>query len=384
MSFDKKNVGEFFSEISSEKLEIKKTIDLDSMDFEFLNTAPQTDMRGDFQFEKEKLEEISENFNNEILGNEVPITKNHNEDLEAFAWVVPKSMFVSESKNMDGEYALFGKIHRLTNDGIKSISEGVYRYFSIEIIWKFERFIEGKKKNFQNVIRAITLTNTPAVKGMAPTFSSKNNFSVFNSKMNLEDLLGVFSIKNILTKDEQENFSALISKFSEKEQDENKEAILEIQKKPEPENKKKEKEKNHTSKNEVAIFELQFPEQFSEMQNFKELVAKQGAELWNKSFAETFQQKFQLSNERNLGFLEKSKEEVRDFCSKLNDDQMDGFIKLFSQIKTIDINEYGSSSSNPKPIENLDLEIKAKERMKESGRTYAECFSEVARENYSV
>ncbi len=141
-------------------------------DFEFLHTGKNTDPRyGDFRFSKEELEEMANNFNSDVRGVEIAVDINHDPSKRAYAWIKPGSMYVSSSSKLDGEYSLYGKLHRYSDEGEKMLKNGVYRYFSLEIVGKLTTVIKDIKKTFKNVITGLALTNTPVIKGLRATYS---------------------------------------------------------------------------------------------------------------------------------------------------------------------------------------------------------------------
>lgn len=157
-------------------------------DFEFLHTGKNTDPRyGDFRFSKEELEEMANNFNSDVRGVEIAVDINHDPSKRAYAWIKPGSMYVSSSSKLEGEYSLYGKLHRYSEEGEKMLKNGVYRYFSLEIVGRLTTVVNDIKKTFKNVITGLALTNTPVIKGLRATYSEKNllpnthNMTEFNA-----------------------------------------------------------------------------------------------------------------------------------------------------------------------------------------------------------
>jgi hypothetical protein len=55
-----------------------------------MTTAKQTDSRyGNFEFTKKDLEEMATNFNENIVGTEIPVDLNHDPEHIAYAWITP-------------------------------------------------------------------------------------------------------------------------------------------------------------------------------------------------------------------------------------------------------------------------------------------------------
>jgi len=142
--------------------------------FELLTTAKQTDSRyWNFEFSKEDLLEMATNFNSDIVGTEIPVDLNHDPEHIAYAWISPGSMEVKESTRMDWQFSLFANLYKFTPEGEDMVKTGKIRYFSLQIQHKFEKFVDESKKIFNNVIRALALTNMPVIKDMAPILSEK-------------------------------------------------------------------------------------------------------------------------------------------------------------------------------------------------------------------
>lgn len=379
-----KITNEYFSEIHFENKEDE--FNPEEAVYEFFNTAKQVDARGGFQFSKEKLERIADNFNDNILGQEVHININHDPEKKAVAWVKPGSMYVDQSKTIPGEFALFGQLYKFSNKGKENIKEGVFRYFSIEIREQFDRFIDGAKKTIKDVITGIAMTNTPAVKGMSPTFSEKEeDFSISTKKMDIKTIIGAFSTQSELTKREKSLFLEIVSQFSEEDLEENKEAIAEVETKEEPQEEIPETpvetpSEEHSEKALTLTFAETFPEEFAEMQKIK-------AENKERKFSELFGNSLVISNDREIGFLENAKPKVKEFCEELTDVQIGQFVSLFSEVTKVDLSQF-SSTSLPKEEEDeestlLKLKEKAKEMSNTGKRNYKECLNELISENAS-
>ena len=312
--------------------------------FEILNTSLNTDGRGDFQFKKEQLERMALNFNSGELGQEIPLNINHDPEKRAIAWVKPESMYVAESKNIPGEYSLYAQLHRFTTNGEKEIGEGVFRYFSIEYRRKFDKFIDGVKKTIKDVLVGLAVTNSPAIKGMSPTFSEEKDISISPKQMDLKTIIATFSAKEKLTKENKEIFSELISSFSEEEKEEVKTGIEEVENKPEPEQEKEPEGQDMSHKDPGAeSFKEKFPEQFAEMQKMREEIAKKEGEIKVQKFSGMFEKDFMISNERKSGLLGKVKDGFVSFCSSLQEDQVKEFREILSNFSSIDSGEYGTS-----------------------------------------
>lgn len=157
----------------------------ENKEYEIITTAKQTDHRyGDFQYSKSDLETMASNFNENVLGTEIPVDLNHEDNHMAYAWIVPGSMKVKKSSKLEGQYSLYAQLHRYTPEGKDYISTGKFRYFSLQIQHQLAKFVDNTKKVYRLVIRAMALTNMPVVKDMAPTLSEKTQ--LFSNHFTME------------------------------------------------------------------------------------------------------------------------------------------------------------------------------------------------------
>lgn len=97
--FMDKQYNDFIGQVAIELSESMTDEQLLNSEFELITTAKQTDPRyGDFRFSKKQLEEMATNFNQNVVGTEIPVDLNHHKDHVALAWIKPGSMRVGESK----------------------------------------------------------------------------------------------------------------------------------------------------------------------------------------------------------------------------------------------------------------------------------------------
>lgn len=62
----------------------------ENKEYELITTAKQTDHRyGDFEYTKSDLETMAKNFNENIVGTEIPVDLNHDPEHIAYAWIKP-------------------------------------------------------------------------------------------------------------------------------------------------------------------------------------------------------------------------------------------------------------------------------------------------------
>jgi len=327
----------FISKISNDGI-------TEDTEFEFFNSEAQIDGRGKFQFSKEKLERIAENFNNSIIGHDIAVNVNHDPENKAVAWIKNGSMTVSESEAVPGKFSLFGKLEKYTTKGMEYIKEGTYRYFSIEITDSIDSIIDGAVKTYKDVVFAIALTNNPAVKDLSPTFSRKEkDFSISRGNMDITQIIGTFSAKK-LTKESKSLFSEMISQFSEEEKEEVKEEIDAIENAKEPEETESEKTEPEKTEekpdeNETDNFSQKFPEQFKGMEKMKAQIASQELIIRENKFSKMFENEMVITESKGVGFLASAKGEVKRFCSKLSDAQMTEFSQIVKLITSANFSQ---------------------------------------------
>jgi len=253
-------------------------------EFELLTTAKQTDWRyWDFEFSKEDLEEMAKNFNENIVWTEIPVDLNHDPEHIAYAWISPWSMIVKKSSKMKG-YSLYAKLYKFTPEWIDIIQTWKIRYFSLQIQHKFEKFVDKTKKIYNNVIRALALTNMPVIKDMAPTLSEENNKILFNNH-----------IKSM----EKEKLEAQLSEVNKNLSDKDK--IL------------KEKE--------------------AENKNLSEKLEKIEAEKLETFLSESLK-KLSLSDNQKIWFKGGEKEKILSFVKTLSEEQAKLYFELHQDIIT--------------------------------------------------
>jgi len=60
---------------------------------------------------------MAKNFNDNIVGTEIPVDLNHDPEHIAYAWIKPGSMEVKQSTNLDGHHSLYAQLYRFTPEG---------------------------------------------------------------------------------------------------------------------------------------------------------------------------------------------------------------------------------------------------------------------------
>lgn len=365
-----KNHFHFFGGVELGEKELSK-ISLDDLlekEFEFITTANQTDWRyGDFSFDLKQIKEMVKNFNDNVLGTEVAVDLNHQSQGGAYAWILPGSMRVGPSTRLEGQHSVFGKLYRFTPEGEKLVTTGQFRYFSLEIRHKLEKFVGKTKKVFKNVIQGIALTNRPVIKDMAPIFSEDNNNQSFNSQdMELFlSMLKELSEKDVVVPAEKNLLKKAFATLSEEEQSEVQEEVEAVEAKEElTEEEKKAAEEAEAAKEKaeeeakaaLSEVERKFSEEASEAKAAAEAAKKELASKTEELEAFKFAQReaaakeavegLMLSEYRSTGFSAESKEKLVEFTMGLSTEQRETFVALLGEQKTADLSEYGVTGGN--------------------------------------
>lgn len=324
-----------------------------------------TDRYGDFSFSKEQLEDMAVNFNMNVQGQEVAVDINHDPERRAYAWIMPGSMYVAPSVLNAGEYSLFAKLYNFTPEGEHLVQTGAFRYFSIEYQKRMQTWIDGVKKTVNNVIVGLALTNRPAVKGLAPTFSDINNNEM------LTKLLSALKGREIVTSADKEMLDMLLADLPEDEMEAVKADVEEIKAKPEAEEKEEEKEDEVKKEEE----EEKTPEkaELSEVVTLKqqnEQMATQLSELMAEKAEREISDCFSaliISESNPTGFVKTAEEKVKNFLRGLDATQRAEFSSIVSDVKNVDFATRGVEEFADKS--EMEMEKKAQalamEKMKQ-------------------
>lgn len=345
-------------------------------EFELLHTGPNTDQTyGDFQFSRETLEEMAQNFNDGIRGVEIPVDLNHDPQKKAYAWIQPGSMRVGPSSKPDGQYSLYAKLYKYTPEGEKWLKEGSYRYFSLEVRNRLTTMVNKVKKTFNNVITGLALTNTPVIKGLKATYSESllpNTHNMKEFKALVEQLLQ----KGHATLSEKEQTADLFVALSEEQKAQVQSKLSEIDSLPE-EPKEANTEQPQSDVVEPSAPETQTPSAPAEpaapeaktelSENKDEPADKQLAETMrlaeeNKTlkeqiakYAETIRsekvsrqvKQMMLSEERPVGIApgkgNANETRLQKFLLSLSEEQAAECIALFSEVRSVDFKEHGKN-----------------------------------------
>lgn len=344
-------------------------------EYELISTAKQFDQRyGEFQFSQEDLQQMADNFNEDIVGTEIPVDKNHDPDHIALAWIEAGSMTVKPSTKLSGEFSLYARLDKHTPTGKELMETGALRYFSLQIQGKMEKVIDGVKRTFKNVIRSLALTNQPVIKDLQPTFSEKiNHLSNNNHTMDLVQFLALadnFLNEEKITKAQFTTLKTLAEGLPEEDKPAAEEKVAEAEEKVDAEEKElggDKKKKELTEDEKKALKEKEAAEKTE-----KELAEKLGdkksfslAEVMDvvkaalnpvskklnevitdqrdKSLAASVDS-LCLSDTQQVGIKSDAKDGVLAFVKTLSDVQAAAYFELHKGIITsVDLNEYGHS-----------------------------------------
>ena len=324
-------------------------------EFEILTTDKQYYTRyGVFSYTKEQLDEMADNFNGNIRGVEIAVDLNHDRDKKAYAWIKPETMRVGLSSNLSG-WSLFCQLYRYTPEGEELLKTGAFRYFSIELAHKWERFKDGVKKVFKNVIFGLALTNSPVIKDMRPTFSE--DLTLNNKDMDLFKIyLGELIARKTVSKDEKAVMHKMLVALSEEEQEEVKAETEQVDALPEEEVKEEEappvkEEEKETPPAEEGAELSEARKKLSE----KEIrLAEVETKLRIKELEEKAEQ-YILSESVSTGIVRKDKDTVVDFIAALSEEQIAEFDKIIGLVRSVKLGESGHADE-PK-----DEDVKEKE-----------------------
>lgn len=334
--------------------------------YELVRTGMQyTDRYGDFHFSKNQLEDMAKNFNANVQGQEVAVDINHDPERRAYAWIKPESMYVAPSKLNEGEYSLFAQLYNFTPEGADIIQTGAFRYFSIEYVKTLNTWIDGVKRSVKNVILGLALTNRPAVKGLAPTFSEINQSNMLNK------LLTALKEREIVSKADKDMLTMLLSDVPEEELAPLQEDIDAVQAKPE----EKEEEVAEVVAEEVVEEEAEAKADAPEEAQLSEVITlKEKNEEMSRQLSELMAEKMEreitdcfsalvLSNDNPNGFVVTSAEKVKDFLRTLSADQRATFSELVKEVKNVDLSVRGTEEFAD--TSEVEMEKKAQKRAEE-------------------
>lgn len=322
----------------------------EGVDFELITTAKQTDPRyGNFRYKKEDLQEMADNFNDNVVGTEIAVDLNHDPEGIALGWIKTGSMHVGKSSRLEGQYSLFAKLHNFTPKGKELIKTGAVKYFSIEIQHKFEKFVGEVKKIFKNVIRGLALTNRPVIKDMMPTFSEVNLKLSENKNMEAyKILLSQLKGQEVVSLSEKGTIKKMFATLNEDEQKEVKADTEAVEAKPEEKKEgETEEEKTLRETKEAEVKKLEEEKDLTEIKKELNETKKQAdkalSDLRKRDLNDIVSPMLLSDSKKELsfGFASDKKEDLVNFCMTLSADQMAVFSGLWSTVKAVDFSEKG-------------------------------------------
>jgi len=374
----------------------------ENAEYELISTAKQTDPRyGEFSFTQKQLQEMADNFNEDIVGTDIPVDLNHDPDHVALAWLSKGSMRVGESKKLKGEYSLFAQLDRFTPKGKELVTTGAVRYFSLQIQSKFQKVIDGAKQTFSNVVRSLALTNQPVIKDLAPTFS-ENNLLLNSNIMELEKFLKLadnFLAEEKVSLAQITTLKTLAEDFEGDDKEKADEKVAEAEEKaeePKEEEKPEEKPEGEETPEEKAEKELaeklgdkkKFT--LSEVMDVVKTSLKPVSQKLNEVISEQREKvltenvnSLSLSENSKVGFKADAKTNVLAFVKTLSDVQATEYFKLHKNIiASVDLNEYGlAEAPENKEVGDQVSELAAAKMKENEGMDLSDAIKEVLSEN---
>ena len=357
---------------------------------ELITTAKQTSpVYGDFSYTKEELQEMVDAFNEDVRGVEVAVDINHSDDGKAYAWIQPKSMFVAKSKNSKSEYSIYAVLYKYTPEGEELLSTGAYRYVSLEIGY-FERFIDGVKEAFNNVIYGLAITNRPVIKGLNPTFSENSNLFLNSKTMELfKILLAELAKKTTVSLSEKSTLKTLFKSLNEEEQKEVDKEVKDVEDKPEQTDEEKKAEEdtkkelaeaNQKVKDAKKLAESKLSEsdkQIKKLTDLNETTSKRLSEIEKVKQEENIDKKLSevtISEDTEIGLAGESIKAAKEFAMSLSEEQATQFFDVLKTVKTLDLSEKGVEGEDDKELS--DKKVKA--YAEENKLTYKEALIELS------
>jgi hypothetical protein len=341
-----------FADLNIESDEQFDDLALTQKKFEILRVGEFFDERyGKFAITEERLRQLKENFDRNVLDIDVAIDLNHDPTQGAFGWI--NTLSVEDGK-------LFMTLKDITEEGRKILKEKKFKYFSVEFA-PFTTVVEGEKTTINDVLRGVALTNRPVIKGMQPTFLSEDVNNSFISKKTMNLLLKL--AENMLSRDDVSKADAnfLRAQFDETPQEEKTEELEE--KVAEVEAKAEEAE----AETEEAKAEEPEAEGEPEAEETKEPEAVKASEVTlklaeaNKKITALEVKESQrvtadrvssltLSEQTKVGFTKETYSDLSGFIASLSESQYKAFEKLVPRVvnTTVLSEELGSSLTGVK------------------------------------
>lgn len=325
----------------------------DSSDIEVLRAGIIRD-RG-LKISKGMLSDFIKNYQDGVYGTDLMVNLDHRGG-EAAGWI--KNLFLDPAD----ESRLMATVE-WTKLGIEKIKDKLYKFVSAEFSTKYPHHKTGKLMD--NVFSGLALTNTPALKGQSPIALSEDIEITNNGTMKwIEDL----KARSFVGKDMKEVARSMFNALSEEVQAENKEGMEAIEAKPEVDpvvteaEAKAAEEKAAAEKAEAEkkaaeeaakAAEGKTAEQLSEklVQTTTQLSAIQAENaklkerLDKRDLSEKFEKQIMLSAQHTTGMTKDSMGDFISFMTSLSEEQREKAMALFAKVKTVSLEEIGSTDA---------------------------------------
>lgn len=382
-----------FSEIVKDDHEFKAG---DKVEIQIMRVGKWNHLQyGEIKVNEKTLQQVKENFDENIRGVRLAVDENHEPGHKALGWFEEL-----ELRNDDKE--LFAEI-KLTKKGAEILTDGLYRYFSPEIFFSMKDDETGKV--IKNLLVGGAFTNRPFFKSMAPLMANEDaadllpndndnsdisqSLLFFNSSMMKKflELLGKFNEEKSISASEKKAltdafgelpkedvtdeltkmFNDVVAKFNDEDEDKKKE---DEEKKKEEEEKKEDEDEDDDDDDEdeeddekvkanedgsVTLTAIQFQElKETQKENAKLIREARKGDLSKKIG------KFQFSEKNETGIvLPKSKKRIVNFAASLSEKQAEQFLRIMGDLKSVSASEIGKAGRS------VDHDPKEKESVKE-------------------
>ena len=291
---------------------------------------------GTVKIDQKFFDTIASNFNDNVLGQEIPVDIDHSDDKEAAARY---KELRQDGKNM------FASIE-LNKLWAEKFSDKRFKYFSPEYMTKWTNWETGK--TYKNVLIGWGLTNLPYFKGMNKVVANDDMSNGMSKKTKeifyfnylwtmdkFKELLQKFSEKAILSLDEKFELNNAFSELKEEEKTEVKADVDTEMAKPQEEAKKEEKkkekkvEKKKEEEKKVEMSDKKFAEVIESNVKMSEQIAKLQTEQRTREFSDMVKD----TEKNDVSILEKDREAVLEFCEEIGKDSAKKFFEILNNLK---------------------------------------------------
>lgn len=303
---------------------------------------------------KGMMDDFVNNFHDGVFGTDLQVNFSHDRGGEAAGWV--QSVFVENG-------ILFAEVE-WTPVGKEKIKSKQFRFISSELAMNYPHFSTGEK--IKNVLIGIALTNTPAVKGLAPVQLSEQVTIYLNNQEAMKDKTIKLEEEEVKVEEEvKEEEVAVEEEAKETSEEEAVEEAKEEEVKEEAKEEVKEEEVEEEVKEELK--EKADTIELSEYQKLEEKVNSLQEKLEMKELAEEVEDTMTLSLNNSTGFADANVGEVVDFMIGLSEEQRSTFKELIGKVKQVDLSTIGSTSSVKAGL-NTDNVIELADKLLEEGK----------------